>query len=183
MWASGRDALASFQEADPIGHPGALESFVPILGSGHEALADLQEGNYRGAALNGALAVLDAVPMEAAGNAIRKGAWKGGSTTWNATRKWMAGRGYFEPGQHGHHWAVSQDSALARWKPGWFNQPWNIKPMPSPEIHGRIHGPYRGADQFGLLGRYWHGAPGWWKAVNADAGVRAVKSQTDQGRQ
>src|SRR5215469_16472113 len=43
----------------PIGHPGTLESFIPVWGSGREALADLEEGKPVSAAFNAGLAALD----------------------------------------------------------------------------------------------------------------------------
>ncbi|MFZ4066841.1 MAG: amidohydrolase family protein [Phenylobacterium sp.] len=58
-----RRARADAAEAGPpppsVGHPELLESLIPVWGSGREAVADFQEGDYAGAALNGALAASD----------------------------------------------------------------------------------------------------------------------------
>lgn len=56
-----------------IGHPGELESLIPVWGSGREALADFEGGDYVGAGLNGALAASD---LFLAGSLLR-GAAKG----------------------------------------------------------------------------------------------------------
>jgi hypothetical protein len=51
-----------------VGHPGFAESLIPVWGSGREAVADYQEGDYVGAALNGVLAASD---MSLAGDAAK----------------------------------------------------------------------------------------------------------------
>ena len=162
---------AKFQHGDPIGHPGLAESFVPVWGSGREALADLQEGDYLGAGVNAGLALLDVVPGEAIVDSGLKGAWKfGGSHTWNATRKMMGeankwtGMKYFEKGEHGHHAFIPQNGWGKNVADEIKNQPWNIKVL-KPEVHGRIHGRYRGMPQFNVLQRWIHGTPKWSKAA------------------
>ena len=57
-----------------VGHPGFAESLIPVWGSGREAVADFQEGDYLGASLNTALAASD---LFLAGS-IWKGLAKGG---------------------------------------------------------------------------------------------------------
>jgi hypothetical protein len=142
-------------------HPGTVESLVPVWGSAREAVADYHDGDMGGAALNGAMAAAD---LTGEGLVLRD-LWKGGakvagSNTWNATRKWMGKKGLLDEGQHGHHWLIPKRSDLPdRLK----NQPWNIKGMPSPEVHGRIHGPYSGQPQFNPLQQLWYGTPAWAK--------------------
>jgi len=53
-----------------VGHPGFAESLIPVWGSGREAVADFQEGDYVGAALNGGLAASDLFLAGAAGKAL-----------------------------------------------------------------------------------------------------------------
>ena len=167
-------AFSQWQHSKPIGHPGFAESLIPVWGSGRDAVADLQEGDYPGAALNGALAISDLIPAKAVAGALDKGMWKAGSHTWAATRKWLGKEGYLEAGQHGHHWLIPRNG-WGKDVPDWLkNHPWNIKGMPSPEIHGRIHGRYNGP-QFNPAQRFWYGTPAWWKAtVGEAAGIPAA---------
>jgi len=105
---------------------------------------------------------------------IGKGAWKLGSNTWGATRKWLGKNEMAEPGQEVHHWLIPQG--------GWGesipdmikNQPWNLMPMESQAFHNSVHG--IGKDPFGLLGRYWYGSPDWAKAAAGSVGGRAIDS-------
>ena len=46
-----------------ISRPGALASLVPVVGPLWEAAADIQDGDYGSAALNGAMAAADAFPI------------------------------------------------------------------------------------------------------------------------
>lgn len=175
-----------------IGHPGELESLIPVWGSGREALADFEDRDYVGAGLNGALAVSDLFLAESVGKGLAKGAffvakkttkrvapygWKGN------VRTWMGDKNYLKPGQHGHHWAIPQNEGVGKYVPDFIkNQPWNIKPMPSPKVHGRIHGPYAGKPQFNPAQRYWYGTPAWSKVGTGEAvghpGV-AIKEATE----
>ncbi len=161
-----------------FGHPGELESLIPVWGSGREALADYEDGDLVGAGLNGALAVSD---LFLAGS-LTKGVAKGGLYVARGTAKkapyawkevvrpWMGKQGYLKPGQPGHHWAISRNEGLGKYVPDAIkNQPWNIKPMPSPEVHGRIHGPYRGKPRFNPAQRYWYGTPAWSKVGTGSA--------------
>ena len=205
-----RRARAEAAEAGPpgasVGHPELLESLIPVWGSGREAVADFQEGDYAGAALNGALAASD---LFLAG-AIVKGVAKGGVYTvgkmaakkatkkatkttpynWDAkVRPWMGEKRYLAKGQAGHHWAIPQN--------GWGkgvperikNQPWNIKPMPEgpagAEMHGRMTGRYKGKPKFNALERYIYGTPAWSKtATGAAVGhpAAAAKAESEKRR-
>lgn len=68
------DAAVARPPVNSVGHPGFAESLIPVWGSGREAVADFQEGDYAGAVLNGALAASD---LFLAGS-IAKGVAKGG---------------------------------------------------------------------------------------------------------
>ncbi len=177
-----REAFEGFQNGPKVGHPGEVESLIPVWGSGREALADLQEGDYLGAGLNGVLAVSDLIPGKAIAGAAAKGAFKRtGSHPWNATRKWMGRRGYFEPFEHGHHWAIPQNG-WGKYVPDVIkNQPMNIKPM-SAEMHGRIHGPYAGERQYNVAQRYWYGTPTWSKAALASGAGHVGLYQEEASR-
>jgi hypothetical protein len=172
------------RKARSIGHPGFAESLIPVWGSGREAIADFQEGDYAGAALNGALAASD---LFIAGS-VAKGLAKGGvymikgplgksiaGQQWKAVRSDMGKMGLLDKYQHGHHAFIPQKAtnvpAVIR------NHPLNIKGMPTEvrggrgysEVHGRIHGPYGGKPQFNAAERYWHGTPAWSKVGTAAA--------------
>lgn len=159
-------------------HPGAAESLIPVWGSAREAIADGLEGDVVGAGLNAALALSDLTVGGAAVKGLAKGGvfiakagtkraapygWKGN------VRTCMGEKGYLEEGQHGHHWAIPQNG-WGKDVPDWIkNQPWNIKGMPSPEVHGRIHGQYGQKPQYGVVEQYVRGTPTWSKAATVSA--------------
>lgn len=184
---------ASVGGFDPYAHPGLAESLIPVWGSGREAVADFHDGDYLGAGINGALAASDlflagsvAKGLAKGGVYVARGAAKEAPYAWKTVvRPWMGKKGYLEAGQHGHHWAIPQ-SGWGKNVPEWFkNQPWNIKPMPSPEVHGRITGSYKGKPQFNALERYWYGTPAWSKvATGAAVGhpAAAAKAQAEKKR-
>lgn len=192
-----RAEAAAKQPQNSVGHPGFAESLIPVWGSGREAVADFQEGDYAGAALNGALAASD---LFLAGS-IAKGVAKGGvyvaenvakkaPYAWKKeVRPWMIDKGYLKPGQHGHHWAIPQN-VWGKNVPEWLkNQPWNIKPMPEgpagAEMHGRMTNAYKGKPQFNAVERYVYGTPTWSKVAGGAAvghPMAAVKAQSDARR-
>ena len=162
-------------------HPGALESIAPVWGSAREAVADAAEGDVLGATVNGLLAISDLAPGGYVVKAVAKGGTKslaklGGSHTWKKTREWMGESGIAEPFQHVHHGIIPRN--------GWGkpvpdvikNQPWNATPMPSPVVHGRIHGKYGKLPQYSLPERYWRGAPDWAKRAHVWIPTRAATS-------
>lgn len=192
-------AEAETGEFPDAGHPGALESLIPIWGSGREALADFHDGNYIGAAVNGALAVSDAIPAKAIVGTLAKGGIKVGKTAWRAkpweakrgvegVRDWMTRKGFARPGQPVHHWAIPQ-GGWGRRVPDWFkNQLWNLKPLEGAVEHGRIHGPYTvdgvRLPQFGPVERFVRGTPDWAKAGQVSAaghGGTMAGRRTDDG--
>jgi hypothetical protein len=176
-----------------VGHPGFAESLIPVWGSAREAIADEEDGNAAGAALNTALALSDATLVGAAVHTVAKAVGKSGlkgamflvkgaagdsakATAWKSVRKKMGEHGLLEKYQHGHHWLIPH-----RWEEvteSLRNHPFNIKGMPSAEVHGRVHGKYAGKPKFGLLGHYWHGTPHWSKAVTGSAVGHPVAAAT-----
>lgn len=165
-------------------HPGVGESLLPVWGSAREAVADAYDGDVLGVIVNTGLAVSDLAPGGYAIKAGPKALLKaGGSHTWNATRKWMGKNGIAEAGQHVHHGVIPRGGVGKYVSDAIKNQPWNATPMPSPEVHGRIHGPYKGQPQYGQLERYWRGAPDWAKRAHvwAPTGVAtAVDSAAER---
>ena len=191
-----REALAQIQELPPIGHPGLAESFMPVEGAGRDAVADLQENDYLGAGANAGLTALDVFGVGELFDGLLKGGLKlEGPFKWRVhprqglgARKWLGtpnkltGMKHLEVGQPGHH-AIFPNNGWGKNLPDWFkNQPFNIKPMPSHEIHGRIHGRYKGAPQFNLAQRFWLGTPDWFKAaIVGAAGHPAMTARQQAG--
>jgi hypothetical protein len=162
-----------------VGHPGFAESLIPVWGSGREAVADFQEGDYVGAALNGGLAASDLFLAGAAGKALLKTGMKvatkaGGkrvlSMTWNATRKRMQKEGYIPPGEQGHHWLIPRNGWGKSIPDKIKNAHWNVMPRPA-DVHKRIHTRdlIRGEPRFNLAERYLYGTPRTAKVLSADA--------------
>jgi hypothetical protein len=69
------EAATTKPPANSVGHPGFAESLIPVWGSGREAVADFQEGDYAGAALNGALAASDLFLAGSIAKGVGKGAF------------------------------------------------------------------------------------------------------------
>ena len=83
-------------------------------------------------------------------------AWKAGSNTWGATRKWLAKDVWdLQKGQEVHHWLIEQRSTIGKMVPNWIkNQPWNLNPMSSNAFHDFLH-------NLDPLTRTLLDAPGW----------------------
>jgi hypothetical protein len=185
-------AKASYKNLQPnffetpaaqIGHPGTAESFIPVWGSGREALADLADGKPGSAAFNAGLAVLDLTGVGMVDKALAKGgsyAIKGAigesapKAKWRAVRRTMGDLKMLKPYQHGHHWFIPQKGWGTRVPDQIKNHPANIMGMPSREIHGRLHGRFKGKPEFGLLGKYWHGTPHLSKVATGSAAGHTV---------
>lgn len=187
--AKGRATIARGPNWAPdVGHPSAVESLAPILGSGREALADLHDGDYLGAAGNGVMAITDVALAKAVLTGVGKGALKfGGSHAWRSkpwdkvpgVRRWMGDKGLLKPGEHGHHGIIPQNG-WGKAVPDFIkNQPWNIKGL-DPVTHGRIHGRYTvdgvKLPRFNPVERVWRGTPTWTKPAAAGAAGGAVRA-------
>lgn len=85
------------------------------------------------------------------------------------------GKGLLEQGQHGHHWLIPQNGWGKGIPEAIKNQPWNIKPMASAEVHARMRGATRsGLPEFNAIERYIHGTPTWWKVQNGVTAAHAA---------
>lgn len=179
-----------------IGHADDLESLIPLWGAGRNTLADLEEGNYGSAALNGAMFLSDlflvGAPAKFIAKAALTGARKGGlkgareaaryavmgpiraeepsHTKWKYVRSQLGKHGMLEKYQHGHHWIVHRNEGIGRHIPDAIkNHPLNIIGMPKDlSVHGRLHGPYKGLPQYNALQKYWYGTPLWFKNLKLD---------------
>lgn len=186
-----RAEAAAARPGRSVGHPGFAESLIPVWGSGREAVADFQEGNYAGAALNGALAASDLFLAESIAKGLAKGGFyiaedlaKKAPYGWKKeVRPWMGEKGHLKPRQHGHHWAIPQKGWGKQVPDAIKNQPWNIKPMPDATTHGRLEHRVGDLPRFNPVERYWHGTPAWSKVgTGAAVGhpVAAAKAHSDR---
>jgi hypothetical protein len=162
-----RDAFHNFQNGPKIPRPNLVESFIPVVGPAWEATADLQDGNYAGAAFNGAMAVADALPLGVAAkgiNAARKGIGilKEGAVTADAARKMMRARGLAKSGEEVHH--TIPLNGLGRNVEDWRNHFALLKPLPK-AIHRRLRGSWMGKPEFDPIRKIWYGTTDWQKAV------------------
>jgi hypothetical protein len=162
-----RDALHDFQKGPKIQRPNLAESFIPVVGPAWEAAADLQDGNYAGAAFNSAMAVADALPVGVAFKGLRAASkgitvLKKGSLRANAAAKMMRARGLAKSGQEVHHTIALNETS--RGVQDARNHYALLKVLPK-ATHRRLTGSWAGKPQFGLFGRMWHGTNDWQKAV------------------
>jgi RHS repeat-associated protein len=164
-----------------VGEPGTLESIIPVWGSGRQAINDYQTGQPVWGTINIALAVSDVFLLKSVAQGICKGAWKFGSNTWGATRKWYGRTRDLPTGTPVHHWLIERNGEFGTYMPDFIkNQPWNLnaiygtETMTGSQVHNAIHG--WGSNQFNLFDRWWHGTPGWAKL--GEAGLLGKISNT-----
>jgi len=148
-------------------------SLVPVIGPGWQAIKDSKRGCVSGVVANTALAASDVFLVKSAYEGLSKGAWKLGSNSWSATRKWYGATRDLEFGQNVHHWAIPQGGWGKNVPNAIKNQPWNLMALEPPpgfspnQWHNAIEG--NGAAAMGLLGQLVYGTPAW--AKNAAANV------------
>lgn len=88
-----------------VGHPGFAESLIPVWGCGREAVADFQEGDYAGAALNSALATSDLFLAGSLAKGVAKGSFyvargaaRAAPEAYSWKKRHTVGRKWFDPG-------------------------------------------------------------------------------------
>lgn len=176
-----REEFADFQDRPDVGHPGALESFIPVYGAGRDAVAYLQEGDFPSAGVSALQATLDLAQVGtgtiAAGQAARaigRGVpitrW---TPTYNQTYRSLRKAGIHggrAAGQEAHHTVPlnGQSRSVADWR----NHPIWIK-MLKQEQHRRLHGGWDGKKEYNALQKAWHGTTGGMKAAAA-TGAAAI---------
>lgn len=159
-------ALHNFQAGPKIQRPNMAQSFIPVVGPAWEAAADLQDGNYVGAALNTAMAVADVVPVGVAAKGVRaaqKGVQvlKKGSVTADASRKVLRNKGLAGPGEEIHHSLPL--NGLGRNVQDFRNHYAFLKVLPK-EQHRRLTGSWNGKPRYDPVRRIWYGTTDWQKA-------------------
>lgn len=172
----GREAFEDFQNGPRIQRPDVVESFIPIVGPAWEAAADLQDGNYGGAAFNAAMALGDALPVGAIVKGTRAASKGIGlvtkrSMSAGATAKRIRKAGLAGKGDEVHHTVAL--NGLSRSAQSWKNHPALLKTLPQ-ATHRRLHGSWDNQPQFGPIRRAWHGTTDWQKAVPASIGAYAT---------
>ena len=172
-----------------VSHVTDWKSFIPVYGSGMNAIADFQEGNYGWAAFNTVMAISDIFLIKSLFNLGGKAVWKAGSNTWNANRPWAVKNGWAKPWQPIHHWAVNQASNIGKNYKWFINQPWNFKPIslslyfrtggtvnmlgtkPSLKYFAKAHNLIEGKAVDGLgwslnyIERFYYGTTDWFKGL------------------
>jgi hypothetical protein len=162
-----KDALHDFQTGPKIARPNMAQSFIPVVGSAWEAAADLQDGNYAGAAFNGAMAVADLLPVGPAAKGI-KAAEKGitilkkGSVTAGAAAKQIRKAGLAKKGDEIHHTIPLNGTSRSVQDPR--NHYAFLKVLPQ-EQHRRLTGRWNGKPMYDPIRKIWYGTTDWQKAV------------------
>lgn len=167
------EAFHDWQHGPKIPRPDLAQSFIPVVGPAWEAAADLQDGNYAGAAFNGVMAVADALPIGVAAKGI-KAAGKGvtvlkkGSLTANAAASRLRAWGIAKKGEEIHHTAPL--SGVKRNEQNWRNHYALLKVLPQ-ETHQRLTRSWNGKPRFDPIRRIWYGTADWQKAVPTGVGA------------
>jgi hypothetical protein len=161
------DAFHDWQHGPKIQRPNLAESFIPVVGPAWEAAADLQDGNYGGAAFNGAMAVADALPVGVAAKGLKAfskgvGVLKKGAVTADASRRVLRRVGMAKRGEEIHH-TIPLDG-LGRNVEDWRNHFAFLKSLPK-EQHRRLTGSWMGKPRYDPIRRAWYGTTDWMKAV------------------
>ena len=166
--AADTTGVPKFQPTSPqpnrpgfLNHPGFMESLVPIWGPAREAAADGADRDWTGVALN---TLLTGADLFGAGELSKGGLKLTGSHTWPATRKWLTKTGFAKKGQVVHHSPFERNQGIGKFLPDIIkNQPPNLKPMPSAQIHDRMNHAAWGQPRLNVLERYHYGTPDWLK--------------------
>ena len=162
-----QDAFQDFQSGPDIPRPNLAESFIPVVGPAWEAVADLQDGNYGGAAFNGAMAVADVLPVGVAVRGLKAaskgiGVLKTGSVTAGAAAKKIRRVGLATKGQEIHHTVPL--NGKSRSAQDWRNHYALLKTLPV-EQHRRLTGSWLGKPRYDPIRRVWYGTTDWMKAA------------------
>ncbi|MFZ5720330.1 MAG: hypothetical protein ACOY5Y_12820 [Pseudomonadota bacterium] len=162
-----REAFEDFQNGPDITRPTTAQSFIPVVGPAWEAVADLQDGDYGGAAFNTAMAVADVLPVGVGVKGFRVlskgvGVLKKGSVTANAARKSLRAKGLARPGEEIHHTVPL--NGTPRNVQDWRNNYAVLKVLPK-EQHRRLTGSWQGKPRYDPVRRIWIGTTDWQKAI------------------
>jgi hypothetical protein len=95
-----------------------------------------------------------------------------GHYAWPNVRERLGTSGWAKPKQDIHHWCIPQNT-WGKWVPDWIkNRKWNLKPMPSHDVHMLVHGHrVQGLGRYGMARRIWHGSPWWFRIAGPASAV------------
>jgi hypothetical protein len=178
------DALEGFQNGPKIERPSMAQSFIPVVGPAWEAAADLQEGNYGGAAFNAAMAVGDVLPAGAIIKGARAaskgiGILKKGSVSANAAAKQIRKAGLAGKGEEIHHTIPLNGKSRTAQDPR--NHYALLKTLPK-EQHRRLTGSWEGKPRYDPIRRVWYGTTDWQKSVPTAIGSYAADAWENVSR-
>jgi hypothetical protein len=180
-----KGVLQDFQDGPDIARPTTAQSFIPIVGPAWEAAADLQDGNYGGAAFNAGMAIADALPVGVAfkgGRAAAKGVTmlKKGSLTAKAAASRLRDWGIAKKGEEIHHTVAL--NGIRRNEQNWRNHYALLKVLPE-EVHQRLTRSWNGKPRYDPIRRVWYGTTDWMKAVPTGIAGYAADSAENLMRQ
>lgn len=166
---------------DKLEEPGFWESMIPIWGSGKSAYVNFQNGNYGWGTFYAVVAVSDVFLFSSIWKGVTKGAWKAGSHSWGATRKWLLKHKYVKADEPSHHWLIRRTVGKKKHIEWFVNQPWNLKTFPSAAEHFRYgHGwKWDNLPPGTWYQRLWYGTPMWPKATSGSYGGRLIYETID----
>lgn len=168
-------------EEEGVGEAGTGESFIPLWGSGRNAINDFQNSSYVSGTFNTALFVSDAFLVRSIVAGITKGGIQAmtlGNLRWggsNSYRSYYLKSGFTKPNQPLHHWLIHKNQGIGKSIPNFIkNQMWNLKPFPTASAHMRYgHGKnWLGQPAPSKIAQLWFGIPTWPKVLVFSYGGR-----------
>ena len=168
--------LRDFQAGPDIPRPSTAQSFIPVVGPAWEAVADVQDGDYGGAAFNAAMAAGDLLPIGIGLKGVRAavkgvGVLKKGSVTANAAAKSLRAKGMVKPGHEVHHTVPLRGTSRTAQDPR--NHYALLKVLPK-EQHRRLTGSWNGKPRYDPIRRVWYGTTDWQKSLPAGLAADAA---------
>lgn len=179
-----REAFHGWQAGPKMARPSFGQSLIPVVGPAWEAAADLQDGNYGGAALNAAFAIGDALPVGVAFKGVRSaskgiGMLKKGSVSGNAAQKMLKSKGLTGVGTEVHH-TIPLNGA-SRTAQDWRNHYALLKVLPQAQ-HRRLTGRWGDLSRYNSAQRLWYGTTDWMKVAPTAAGAWTADRAEDAMR-
>jgi RHS repeat-associated protein len=170
-WASGQTNNYSYVGGDPVSNTDPTGNFGIVgagIGAGLDVALQLARNGGNAGCIDWTSVGLSAVAGALTGGLANGNfAWKAGSNTWGATRKWLGKPDVWDlaKGQHVHHGIIERNGTIGKLLPDSIkNQPWNLRPM-SEAGHQFIH------NRLDPVTRKIVGAPSYAQGAAAGIGV------------
>ncbi|WP_347557573.1 RHS repeat-associated core domain-containing protein [Robbsia sp. KACC 23696] len=170
VWLGDGVNIYTYVNGNPVGNSDPTGEFGLVgaaIGAGVDLGIQLLTNDGRFACVDWTSVGLSAIVGALTGGLANGSfAWKTGSNTWSATRKWLAKDVWdLKKGQNVHHWFIEQNSAIGKVVPDRIkNQPWNLNPMRSALSHSKLH-------RLDPVTRTLIGAPGWAQGAAIGGGI------------